>query len=127
MTFGRPLMILHPSHVKYPQLIDDEYLLDEGEGSQPASHESRLGFFVETIKLFDILDDILSTVYLKDSEVDSQPGQQNISFAIMRLNSDLDTFFADLPPHLRPAHGQDWPGISRDSCFSLQANVLYTR
>ncbi|KIX07471.1 uncharacterized protein Z518_02124 [Rhinocladiella mackenziei CBS 650.93] len=135
MTFGRPTMISHPSEVQPPQSMDDEYLQDGADGVQPRSRESRLAFFVYSIKLFDILDDILSTLYLNKTGSDfptghgcSQP-QQPLS-AVMKLNSDLDRFFNGLPPHLRPGEKSSLdtgPISPRSPCFTLQANVLYCR
>src|SRR5258706_16416748 len=70
MTFGRPTMTSNNRTVKYPELIDDEYLVDTDlqssdieDGQQPDSIRPRIGCFVYTLKLFEILDDILSTFY----------------------------------------------------------------
>jgi hypothetical protein len=66
MTFGRPTMISKQWNVQAPAMIDDEYLLMDGEGFQPTDVPSRMGLFVYSSKLFEILDEILSTFYTED-------------------------------------------------------------
>ena len=136
MTFGRPTM-LSRSSVNPPQLIDDEYLLSSGQGRQPQDQESHLAFFTHSISLFDILSEVLSTIYLRDGGHDLLPTQpipqstdKNLH-DVMRLSSELDRFFANIPSHLRPDSTQyanvESPHRQRSACFNLQANVLYCR
>ncbi|KAJ9653735.1 hypothetical protein H2198_007133 [Neophaeococcomyces mojaviensis] len=138
MTFGRPTM-LTTSEVRPPQLIDDEYLLISGESVQPPKHQSQLAFFTVSISLFEILSDVLSTIYPNDT-AQGLSSPMNISQAwrssclhnVMRLSSELDRFWSNIPQHLRTS--DDQPCVNQSSIrnkrlatFNLQANVLYCR
>jgi hypothetical protein len=63
MTFGRPSMIGRSTTVPIPALIDDEYLSDRIEAKQPGGVNSRLGLFVSSCELFEILEEILDLFY----------------------------------------------------------------
>lgn len=137
MTFGRPTM-LTKSKVTPPQAIDDDYLLPTGDdGVQPLQRQSQLAFFIHSISLFDILSDILSTIYPPDaaSSQEKVPARSTTTATlqhIMKLSSDLDRFQANIPFHLR-THGKasfnNHPGAydQQTATFNLQANVLYCR
>jgi hypothetical protein len=132
MMFGRPHMISSYSNVPLPSLIDDEYLLSDGEGYQPVNCISYLGMFVSTIKLFEIMTDILSVFYTqKDNS--AQNGRSDMEWwhphclaDVLRINSLLDNFQNTLPSHLKVQHvtADDW---NRKSLEWLQAIVLNCR
>jgi len=144
MTFGRPAM-LGKSKVESPQLIDDKYLQNTStDGSlQPPGVESQLAFFTQCIKLFDILSDVLSTIYPYDDDdtASQNPPRTRITGGsqqfqdIMRLSAELDRFENGIPHFLRPINSpntdmsvaNDNEASRRTAIFSLQANVLNCR
>lgn len=67
MASGRSPMLQGPWNVQLPSIIDDEYLLEEGTGFQPADIPSRMNLFVYSLQLFDIMEEILSTFYINSS------------------------------------------------------------
>ncbi|KAF3395135.1 hypothetical protein DPV78_009209 [Talaromyces pinophilus] len=121
VSLGRQSMILPGSSVPLPQMIDDEYLLDEGEGCQPPQLRSFIEGFVYSIRLFDILHDVLIACYSPSIGGDVLDKQLS---TVMRINSDLDRFLQDLPPHLSV---EKRPEDSQDNSFSLYCNILNYR
>jgi hypothetical protein len=107
MTFGRPTMVHGPNMVPIPQNVDDEYLQRHGEGTQPDTTTSRLGLFVCSCTLLEILRDVLQFVAAWEPAADltagSQPATQreNIVLGVMEINRRLDKFQAELPEDLR--------------------------
>ncbi|KAG7285016.1 hypothetical protein NEMBOFW57_009634 [Staphylotrichum longicolle] len=74
MSFGRPLMINTAGNeqLKLPEAIDDEYLSDVAGGewnSQPSNRPSLLESYIQTIKLYDILGQVLDREELKDDKL----------------------------------------------------------
>ena len=71
MSFGRPLMITNASNDKLqlPHAIDDEYLSDKPgaeRGTQPPGQQSMLESYIQTIKLYDILGQVLDREEWRD-------------------------------------------------------------
>ncbi|EDO00513.1 hypothetical protein SS1G_14383 [Sclerotinia sclerotiorum 1980 UF-70] len=65
MTFGRPTMIRTGSwDVPEPAIIDDQYLSSDSQGVQQSGLHSRMYLFVYSLRLFDIMDEILSEFYV---------------------------------------------------------------
>lgn len=129
-TFGRPVLHQRPYSIPLPQAIDDEFLSDADEGCQASERVSRMSFFVYSIKLFDIWDDILRDFYLSgDRQLES--GQavapcQDPS-RVHDLCIRLDKFVDDLPNHLKAdSCGSDLNDSLAD-CFRMQAQVLKSR
>jgi hypothetical protein len=70
MSFGRPLMIVtRDETVRLPEPIDDSRLGEKmGEwNTQPRDHPSLLESYIQSIKLYDILKQVLDREELKDS------------------------------------------------------------
>lgn len=136
MTFGRPTMTSHNWTVKLPELIDDEYLVDTSDvesGQQPASIRPRIGCFVYTLKLFGIMDDILSFFYATPESMTPKNKikdyrSSNLDFSSMvELDRRLNEFETTLPSWLRPLEYKAALGSSLNECYALQVNVLYAR
>ncbi|ETN45558.1 uncharacterized protein HMPREF1541_09390 [Cyphellophora europaea CBS 101466] len=125
MTFGRPSM-LTKSAVKPPVAVDDEYLAC---GVQPTGQSSRLSFFVLSIDLFDILSDILATVYSSEDGKSSSEGSTNNLHEVIRLSAALDKFASSIPRHLQfhAPHQHESAEEHIDKVFKLQSNVLHCR
>lgn len=103
MTFGRPTTIPSSHFTRRPALIDDEYLMEDGEGSQPRDEPSRMGLFVFSSDLFQILHDILSKLYIQNP---SRLGTESWTIEglsdVLGLNLRLDKFRESLPTYLQP-------------------------
>lgn len=129
MTFGRPTTI-PPSHfTRRPTLIDDEYLLEDGEGSQPKDKPSRMGLFVFSCDLFQILHDILSKLYMPDqSRLTTESWTIEGLSDVLGLNLKLDKFRQSLPAYLQPESATqiNSPEDVRNHT-TLQARVLECR
>ncbi|EME41620.1 C6 transcription factor-like protein [Dothistroma septosporum NZE10] len=129
MTFGRPSMIGRLTDVPAPALVDDEYLSDRDIGVQPSSVPSRLGLFVSSCQLFDLLEEILELFYRHNSSV-SSPKQPNGSTKasellapVLDLNRRLDKFVENVPGYLQvPINGS-----GAEDHIHLQQQVLYCR
>lgn len=121
-------MLTHASAVTSPLAVDDEFLSDPLTEILHEQDESQMGFFIQSIGLFEILNDILTTLYVHDTGGESPRERKFLSQerlqTMMRLNSALDQFWRKVPPYLTaqtPEMG------SRKECFILQANVLLCR
>ena len=149
MSFGRPVMINTTTGSEQPRLpeaIDDEHLSEVAGGkwnSQPGNCPSLLASYIQTIKLYDILGQVLDREELKDGMMTPNrlPHQDKLS----RLNSDtqslldLDTMIMEwrdsLPPYLQYDPSVDMSredrGLTPDSIpptdFSAQAKRLHAR
>ena len=133
MTFGRPTMLSKSRNVPVPSLIDDEYLCVQGEGFQPPDVPSRLGLFVSSCKLFEILHEILSDFYAEDSgiglpkQLESKPHAREIVVDILKFNRRLDEFIDSIPEYLRATGSSHVVVSEKNSCVNLQQQVLYCR
>ncbi|KAK4493879.1 hypothetical protein PRZ48_015064 [Zasmidium cellare] len=132
MTFGRPSMIGRNTDVPIPDLIDDEYLGDRSIGSQPETTHSRLGLFVSSCRLFDLLEEVLELFYRDSSGVVSHRQIQGVTRTaelltpVLDLNRRLDEFVEGVPDYLQvPAR----PALAatHDDHIHLQQQVLYCR
>ncbi|KAK1239806.1 hypothetical protein MKX08_007248 [Trichoderma sp. CBMAI-0020] len=129
MTFGRPTMVNRSYSTPMPSLIDDEYLRTDGDGIQPDGTNSRMGLFVYSCKLFEILDDILSTFYSVSASVDSvsESRLQDMVSEVLSFNRRLDNFITSLPDYLKTAQSSQVFMTERNSWKNLQQQVLYCR
>lgn len=121
-------MISYQSRVPLPQMIDDEYLLEDGEGSQPSHVNPQLGSFVYSSKLFDILNDILVSFYVKTNTVFLRSETRSWSCeeldAVLRLNMALNEFQDSLPSYLTVPQKSE---TTKDSKVDIGAKILYSR
>ncbi|KAF4453989.1 transcriptional regulatory [Fusarium albosuccineum] len=125
--------IVHPdSQVPLPQMIDDEYLLEDGEGTQPEDSPCRKGLFVYTVRLLDILSEVLGSFYAEagHAQIVSSDKNQHTSIPdlheMLRLNSKLDQLLEAIPASLRlklVLRNSETPSGSA----LLQARILYCR
>ncbi|EXL65366.1 hypothetical protein FOPG_18402 [Fusarium oxysporum f. sp. conglutinans race 2 54008] len=129
-TFGRPVLHCRPHTVPLPEPIDDEYLSEIDEGCQPEDSPSRITFFVYNMKLFEILDDILSKFYshgYQNFAQDEPVKSAQYLSDIPRLCSELDHFLEGLPSHLKADCDMGTVEDESASCFHMQAMVLKSR
>jgi hypothetical protein len=124
-------MIIRSWDVPIPQLIDEEYLQTAEEPSQPPGRPSRMGLFVYSTKLYDILGKILLVFYTEpDVTQTSGEGNANILASssiqdlltnVLDYNRQLDAFYHSIPDYLR------FGVHSKDSSVQLQAQILTCR
>ena len=134
MTFGRPCMISKPNDVALPLMIDDEYLSTTQEGQQPRDMPSRLGAFVFSRKLFELLGqvlDFLSSPALQNtSQAREQSQMSDFLTQVLDLNRRLDSFTESVPPYLRKSETTSPYApqpTSNENHIHLQQRVLHCR
>lgn len=130
VTFGRPTMTYGHLKIPLPLLIDDEYLLEDGDGSQP-HQPAQMSSFVYSCKLFDILNEILLNFY-SDKSNEPQPSSPSSApyqelGTVMRLNSALDDFQDTLPSYLIISPDSANPITPVHDKIALGAKILYSR
>ncbi|KAL7762784.1 hypothetical protein ACKLNR_009319 [Fusarium oxysporum f. sp. zingiberi] len=120
------------SRVPLPITIDDEYLLEIGEGTQPPGSPCRLGLFLYTIRLLEILDEVLKSFYAQDAQeqvmdIDNQTKMPLLDLdKMLRLNSQLDVFLDVLPDYLTLQVASTDSDVQQDNTL-LQPRILYCR
>lgn len=138
MTFGRPSMIPTNTRVPLPLAIDDECITTpEGaldlDPQQPLGVPSRMCFFTQTLKLYDVLGDILCVFYSSPTPrappFSDQARTEEDYQSVLRFDRCLLNFQFELPDFLRfryicPETGEEIP---RDPVLLRQANVLHSR
>jgi hypothetical protein len=113
MKLGRPraLQAADAQDVPFPSLIDDQYIHGQATAArQPSGYPSFIAFFRHTIELSKIIERILYHLYtgrktrvitivdFKDPPVSEQ---SLILSAIIRLDGELQAWWAEAPMHLR--------------------------
>ncbi|APA14928.1 hypothetical protein sscle_13g096980 [Sclerotinia sclerotiorum 1980 UF-70] len=109
MTFGRPTMIRTGSwDVPEPAIIDDQYLSSDSQGVQQSGLHSRMYLFVYSLRLFDIMDEILSEFYVlqggksgSNSSKNFDPWSVRDLASILTINAKLDDFRESVPKILK--------------------------
>ncbi|KAL4898080.1 C6 transcription factor [Aspergillus ambiguus] len=136
MTFGRPAMISKAScgSVPLPATVDEEYIPAASgvEATQPADRPSVMAFYAKSLELYEILNDILLSLY-KPVPEESPEDIYDFYFnketsegehTIFQLDRALTKWTKSLPPHLR---GSSYAGGSGDVVFYHQSVVLRAR
>lgn len=107
MTFGRPAMIAK-SFANAVPLPESETPDSVGSDEQQQNQPSRIAFFVESLRLYDIMNDILIELYTNHdhgSSGDAVTRQSDDNFlnleTILRLDQSLMLWGRSLPPYLR--------------------------
>lgn len=133
MTHGRPTMVPASWKVELPSMIDDEYLMEAGEGVQPIGLPSQMSLFVYTIRLFDILEEVLAIFYSAQCnlffEDETRLGSQaSEAFSeVLRLEAKLNQFNSEIPRFLRAENlfeSQDRPWYIH---VVMQSSILRNR
>ncbi|WPA98880.1 uncharacterized protein RHO25_003493 [Cercospora beticola] len=128
MTFGRPSMIDKQIDVPIPALIDDEFLAERGIGKQADNVPCRLGLFVSSSPLLELLEEILKRFY-RQSGFHKTPSScaetADLVEPVLSLNRKLDDFAENVPQYLRIFTNTTTPG--NEDHVQLQQQVLYSR
>ncbi|KAE8380435.1 fungal-specific transcription factor domain-containing protein [Aspergillus bertholletiae] len=122
-TLGRPGMIpkwLFNS-VPLPSMIDDEFFETQTEGSilRPDGRPCIMAFTVKAMEFYQILDDILVTLYLKP---DKDERFESKLTHILEIDARIQDWNKSLPDHLRAQSVTPRNGI-----LGKQATVLRLR
>ncbi|GAQ10251.1 hypothetical protein ALT_7572 [Aspergillus lentulus] len=135
MTFGRPAMISKAScgSVPLPATVDEEYIPAAlgGEVRQPADRPSLMAFYAKSLELYEILNDILLSLYKPVPEENPEDiydfyfnkGSDEGERTIFELDRALTKWTQSLPPHLRG----DTSSKPVDAVFYHQSVVLRAR
>jgi hypothetical protein len=135
MTFGRPAMISKAScgSVPLPATVDEEYIPTAlgGEVRQPADRPSVMAFYAKSLELYEILNDILLSLYKPVPEGNPEDiydfyfnrGPDEGERTIFELDRALTKWTQSLPAHLR-GHTSSKP---EDAVFYHQSVVLRAR
>ncbi|KAI1742768.1 putative transcriptional regulatory protein [Xylaria scruposa] len=121
-VFGLKTMVEVDCAVPLPANIDDEYLKEEGIGSQPIGTPSIIEACLVTINIFQVIEDTrkLKTRF-SDQDVDLHDLTQ-----VLQLNGQIDKIEGSLPSHLK-ASIVGTPSTPRDQVLRLQAEGVMTR
>lgn len=102
MTFGRPLMILSDHKVVPPEFIDDKYITDDKIQRPNPPSPSVLQFFEQTLKLYEVLADVIRFYENVDSTiVQTEEERLTILSNILQLQGKLRKFKLQIPECLR--------------------------
>lgn len=133
MTFGRPTMVTKNWDVPLPALIDDEYLLAEGQGQQPSHIPSRLALLISSSNLFSILDEILNFFYAEhlskdlDGKGEDDSHVREMISKVLVLNRRLEEFADTVPDYIRGAISACRAPKEQNTSVQIQEQVLYCR
>jgi hypothetical protein len=135
MKFGRPraLQAADATDVPLPLPVDDQYIHNESSSPrQPSGRPSTIDFFVYTIKLSKVIDNILQELYTgarrnlapADPEIATPTSseQSKIVSAVILLDGQLQSWWNNVPAHLRPESS-----IGEGLIFQRQRAVMQIR
>ncbi|KIX99976.1 uncharacterized protein Z520_04614 [Fonsecaea multimorphosa CBS 102226] len=137
MTLGRPMMISRTdaSVVPFPEAIDDQYLsLEIGQDhSQPQGQVSIIEFYVQSLKLYIITEEILSVMYPHEDAASSPTRASSaleklasLDFnTILRIDSAITNWYKAVPNELK-IHSDSLPEPHK-AAHARQANILRLR
>jgi hypothetical protein len=133
MTHGRPAMVAGFCDIPSPSIIDDEYLRGDGEGTQPTDIPSRMHLFVHSLRLADIMEEILTVFYQNQGGMLHSESNQ-LDFGsheglsqVLRIESELNEWMKTLPDFLRAKGLAKYSGQSYYNRLSLQSNIFRNR
>lgn len=122
MTFGRPLMGTCHFPVDLPSEANDHLITDEGITHN--SHELSQGaFFIESLKLYRVLEKILTTFY-------AVPGPKTMNASryqeLFSFEEELQEFAQNLPYHLNVDNKVEIEPFQRQATI-LKARYLHVK
>lgn len=101
MSFEQPLMIpAYRATIRLPEAVDDDRLSDEiGKWNvQPKSLPSLLEYYIQTIKLYTILRQVLDRQERTGGRSQEEPSDNR---AMLSLDSEIMTWRGSLPTYLK--------------------------
>ncbi|KAI0427793.1 putative transcriptional regulatory protein [Xylaria sp. FL1042] len=122
-VFGHKTLVGVDSAVPLPSSIDDEYLSEQGVGTQPVGTPSIIEATVITINILRVVEDAQK---LKYQSADQDINNLHELTQVLRLNSEIDGIERGLPSYLK-AGTIETPATPRDQVLRLQAEGVMTR
>ncbi|KAF4423119.1 Zn(2)-C6 fungal-type DNA-binding domain [Fusarium acutatum] len=116
--FGWNSVLIHDNTCPLPQMIDDEYLLEEGEGCQPAATPSLLSALEVSMKIFDVVAGAREVNAASFSRALQMPEL----IRILQLNERLTEIEDNLPEHLKYKNRQG-ASSARERVLHFQAEA----
>ncbi|CAH0046875.1 unnamed protein product [Clonostachys solani] len=127
-TFGRPGLIAGflSESVPLPSMVDDEDLNGDSGTLSGCSNDShlRITFFVEAIKLYRILGEVLARLYLISMRNDKF--QSNL-VQIVEIDGQLQSWQESLPKHLRDHSIAENDAVLKRQSIVLRIRFLHVR
>lgn len=127
--FGRPraLQVADAQAVPFPSLVDDQYIhCRSSVVRQPAERPPYVAFFRYTIELSKIIEKVLHQLYAPNKKnsapLDLGAKSSDILSTVVQLDSELQTWWEEMPMHLRPDSTDDEARI-----FRRQRSVMEIR
>lgn len=138
MTLGRPMMISRSDAlaIPLPASIDDDCLSAEPgkDNEQPPDRPSKMEFFIQSLKLFQITEATLSSMYAGDSRSDQdgstqrKPNLEDLDFnTIISIESSLRKWNHSIPGYLKLQFENSELDSFLDPVLKRQANILHLR
>lgn len=132
MTLGRPALPSNESEVPLPSAIDDEYLGSSASSSceQPDGIFSRANFYIQAIKLYQIMGRMLANVYRPWTTVATKRDKYEARFkdssvaVVLDMDTELTRWESMLPHQL---HWNQRKSFQVDEVTERQSNVLHAR
>ncbi|GKU22388.1 unnamed protein product [Fusarium langsethiae] len=119
--FGWSSLVMHDNTCPLPEMIDDEYLLEEGAGIQPPGRPCLLDALAISVRIFNVVAEA------REVNLTSFTGEAKMPelTSLIELDGKLNNIEADLPHHLRfDSNMGDTP---RDKVLRFQAEVTSLR
>ena len=128
--FGRPTSIQSANalDLPLPLSVDDQYIHNDSLAPrQPAARPPIAAFFLHTIKLAQVIDQILQVLYTTSRKELQQRGQgksfiSHVLGQAVLLDGQLQDWWDDTPLHLHPLSG-----IADGQIFQRQQMVMHLR
>lgn len=138
MTLGRPSMTSHLPTIPLPSTLSDHDLINgRSFDRQSVNAHSHVVFYVCTIELYKILDDIMSEVYMAwrngtggNASITGGRAKQAGLDVIIDIDSKLCNYETSLPAFLSWTGGRQVPeGLNEmeTAMYECQTNVLHAR
>ncbi|KAL6871763.1 fungal-specific transcription factor domain-containing protein [Trichoderma longibrachiatum] len=124
-TFGWNVVTVSNITVSIPEPIDDEYLAEFGQASQPPDKPSLLDFFRYYRRLSDVPKEIADNIHLIFQSLVEQGSTSLLTTYISEIPKyceKLDELLLNLPSHLQEANAH-----AVDECFQIQGQIMRTR
>lgn len=131
MTLGLPRVISRADAlaVPFPACIDDKYLsnLPDSDNLQPECIRSQTEFYVQSLKLYIITEEVLSVMY--STEGTKEPATEKLVKVdfnnILKIDAALQDWQSSLPGELKIRRNVAEDRLS--PVLSRQANILQLR
>lgn len=126
------MMIGSNNSVPLPSVLENESLEGRRQGDRHRSTLSQMSLFICSCRLFEVLYDILSIFYIKDTSkqgplVLTSTEVDDCITNVLRLNKRIDMLEADLPDELRVFERNPNVFEPRNNVIYLQQQIYYCR